>query len=109
MLNNPDKIVPSLYLTLEEIEIDGELVLWVYVPVSSQVEFCDKKIFDRNGDADQDITKEENVLTGEKGFNLAAILLLGKDKVIQFACPGYRTDAIYRNGNAGRKRKYQQI
>ena len=26
MLNNPDKIVPSLYLTLEEIEIDGELV-----------------------------------------------------------------------------------
>lgn len=168
MLNNSDKIVPSLYLTLEEIEIDGELVLWVYVPVSSQVEFCNKKIFDRNGDADQDITKsvdlvanlysrksasyherkifpyattehlrmdllprirqmavikrqdhpwkdmddmqlfrnaglyEENILTGEKGFNLAAILLLGKDEVIQSACPGYRTDAIYRNENPDR-------
>ena len=39
MLNNPNKIVPSLYLTLEEFEIDGELILWVYIPISSQVEF----------------------------------------------------------------------
>lgn len=168
MLNNPEKISPSLFLNLEEIEIDGNLILWVYVPVSSQVEFCDKKIFDRNGDADQDITNssdlvanlygrksstyherkifpyvttdhlhmelltkvrqmaitknpdhpwkdmddmtllrtaglyEENFLTGEKGFNLAAILLLGKDEVIQSVCPGYRTDAIYRKENIDR-------
>ena len=161
-LNNPQKIAPSLYLTLEEFEIDGKLVLWVYVPISSQVEFCDKRVWDRNGDADQDITNsvdlvanlysrksatyqerkifpyattehlrmdllprvrnmatskwpdhpwkdmddmmllrnaglyEENILTGEKGFNLAAILLLGKDEVIQSACPGYPTDAIFR-------------
>lgn len=167
-LNNPDKITPSLFLNLEEIEIDGNLVLWVYIPVSSQVEFCDKKIFDRNGDADQDITRssdlvanlynrksstyherkifpyittdhlhmelltrvrqlavnknadhpwkdmddmallrnaglyEENFLTGEKGFNLAAVLLLGKDDVIQSVCPGYRTDAIYRKENMDR-------
>ena len=163
MLNNPDRMVPSLYLTLEEIEIDGNLILWVYVPISSQVEFCDKKIWDRNGDADQDITKsvdlvanlysrksaayherkifpyvttehlhmemlprirnmaiskkpdhpwkdmddmellrnaglyEENLLTGEKGYNLAAVLLLGRDEVIQSCCPGYRTDAIFRD------------
>lgn len=163
MLNNPNKIVPSLYLALEEFEIDGELILWVYIPISSQVEFCDKRIWDRNGDSDQDITNsvnlvanlysrkaanyhermifphatmehlqmnlisrirnmatakrpdhpwkemddmtllrnaglyEENILTGEKGFNLAAILLLGKDEVIQSACPGYRTDAIFRD------------
>ena len=43
VLNNPNKIFPSLYLTLEEIEIDGKLLLWVYVPVNSQVVFCDKK------------------------------------------------------------------
>lgn len=168
LLNNPDMMVPSLYLTLEEIEIDDNLVLWVYVPVSSQVEFCNKKIWDRNGDADQDITKsvdlvanlynrksaayherkifpyvttehlhmellprirnmalsrkpdhpwkdisnmellrnaglyEENLLTGEKGFNLAAVLLLGRDEVIQSCCPGYRTDAIFRNENPDR-------
>lgn len=168
MLNNPNKITPSLYLTLEEIEIDDKLVLWVYVPVSSQVEICDKRIYDRNGDADQDITGsvdlvanlytrksstyherkifpyatqehlrmdllqrvrnmainrrpdhpwkdmsdmellrnaglyEENILTGEKGFNLAAILLLGRDEVIQSVCPGYRTDAIFRDEHPDR-------
>lgn len=168
ILNNPNKIVPSLYLTLEEFEIDGEMILWVYIPISSQVEFCDKKIWDRNGDADQDITNsvnlvanlysrksasyherkifpyatmehlrmellprvrnmatakrpdhpwkdmddmallrnaglyEENILTGEEGFNLAAILLLGKDEVIQSACPGYRTDAIFRDEHPDR-------
>ena len=168
MLNNPNKMAPSLYLSLEEFEIDGKLILWVYVPISSQVEFCDKRIWDRNGDADQDITNsvdlvanlfsrksasyherkifpyattehlrmdllprirqmalsrrpdhpwkdmndmellrnaglyEDNILTGEKGFNLAAILLLGKDEVIQFACPGYRTDAIFRDEHPDR-------
>ncbi len=168
VLNNPEKISPSLYLTLEEFEIDGKLILWVYIPVSSQVIFCGGRIYDRNGDADQDITDstdlvahlygrksqtyherkvfpfattehlrmdllpkirqmalsrrpdhpwkdmddmqlfrnaglyEDNILTGEKGFNLAAILLLGKDEVIQSACPGYRTDAIYRNENQDR-------
>ena len=168
ILNNPNKISPTLYLTLEEIEIDGCLILWVYVPISSQVEFCNRRILDRNGDADQDITNsvdmvaslynrksasyherkifpyattehlhmellprirrmaatkqgnhpwkdmddmallrnaglyEENILTGEKGFNLAAILLLGKDEVIQSACPGYRTDAIFRDEHPDR-------
>ncbi len=168
ILNDPKKISPSLYLSFEEIEVDGKLVLWVYIPVSSQVEFCNKKIYDRNGDADQDITNsvdrvanlynrkstsyyerkifpyatvdhlhmemlprirnmalaknpdhpwkemndmallksaglyEENILTGEKGFNLAAVLLLGKDEVIQSVCPGYKTDAIYRKDNPDR-------
>ena len=55
-LNNPNKMVPSLGLTLEEFEIDGKLILWVYVPISSQVEFCNKKVFDRNNEADLDIT-----------------------------------------------------
>jgi ATP-dependent DNA helicase RecG len=30
LLNNPQKISPSLYLSLEEIEIDGKLVLYAY-------------------------------------------------------------------------------
>lgn len=55
MLNNPQKIQPSLYLNLEEIDYRGMKVLWVYVPVSSQIEFCNNRIYDRNEDADQDV------------------------------------------------------
>lgn len=39
---------------------------------------------------------------GQKGFNLAAVLLFGKAEVIQSCAPGYRTDAIYRNQNMDR-------
>jgi ATP-dependent DNA helicase RecG len=168
MLNNPQKMSPTLFLSLEEIEVDGKLVLYVYVPVSSQVELCSGKIFDRIGDADVDITKstdiaanlyrrkssmfterevfpyvtekelrldlmpavrqmalshvpkhpwekmsdmdilksarlyEEDWRTGKKGFNLAAILLFGRDDVIQSCVPGYVTDAIERKVNLDR-------
>lgn len=168
MLNNPNKIHPSLYLSLEEIEYKGMKLLWVYVPISSQIEFCNNRIYDRNGDADQDISTsaelvanisnrksatytekrifpyckeehlkmeliskvkqlalnrdrnhpwkdmdemelmrsaglyEEDLLTGKKGFNLAAILLLGKPEVIQSCVPGYKTDAVYRVNNMDR-------
>lgn len=167
-LNNDEVIYPSLYLTLEEFEIDGKLILYVYVPVSSQVETYRKRIWDRNVDGDFDITNstdlvanlyarkssnyherkifpflttddlrmdllprirrmavqkmedhpwkdmgdtqllrcaglyDENFLTGEKGLNLAAVLLLGKDEVIQSCCPGYRTDAIFRDEHPDR-------
>ncbi|MCC8161605.1 MAG: putative DNA binding domain-containing protein [Lachnospiraceae bacterium] len=62
MLNNAQKIHPSLYLNLEEMEYDGKVVLWVYVPVSSQIEFCDRKIFDRNEDADQDVSTSADLV-----------------------------------------------
>lgn len=57
MLNNPQKISPTLFLTLEDIEVDGKLVLYTYVPISSQVELCSGKVYDRTEDADVDITK----------------------------------------------------
>lgn len=37
---------------------------------------------------------EKNLQTGEEGFNLACILLFGKDNVISSALSYYRTDAI---------------
>lgn len=43
-----------------------------------------------------------DVATGETGYNLAAILLLGKDEVIQSVCPAYETDALVRKVNADR-------
>ena len=148
--------------------VDGKLVLYVYVPISSQVELCSGKIFDRIGDADVDITKstdlaanlyrrkssmfterevfpyvtekelrldlmpgvrrmalshfpkhpwekmsdmdilksarlyEEDWRTGKKGFNLAAVLLFGRDDVIHSCVPGYVTDAIMRRVNLDR-------
>ena len=168
VLNNPNKMHPSLYLNFEEIEYEGKIVLWVYVPVSSQIQFCNNKIFDRNGDADQDVSTsaelvanisnrksstyserklfpyaveddlcmeligkarqmavnknknhvwknmtdmellrsaglyEKNLVTGQKGFNMACILLFGKKEVIQACVPGYKTDAIYRVENIDR-------
>lgn len=62
MLNNPQKIHPSLYLNLEEIEYKSMIVLWVYIPVSSQIEFCNNKIYDRNEDADQDVSTSADMV-----------------------------------------------
>lgn len=45
---------------------------------------------------------EEDMITGNKGFNLAAILLFGKPETIQSCAPGYKTDAIYRVENMDR-------
>lgn len=41
-------------------------------------------------------------MTGEKGYNLAAIMLFGKDDVIRSCVSGYVTDAIYRVENMDR-------
>ena len=44
----------------------------------------------------------EDKLTGEKGFNLAAIMLLGADDLILDICPAYMTDAIFRRTDPDR-------
>ena len=38
----------------------------------------------------------KNYTTNEEGYNLACVLLFGKDEVIKSCCSGYVTDAIYR-------------
>jgi ATP-dependent DNA helicase RecG len=169
MLNNPQKTAPSLFLNLREVEIDGKLLLYVYIPVSSQIQSCSGKIYDRNEDGDFDITSsteliahlsirkssqfterrifshareehlklkelmplvrqlavnrrpghpwekmsnmqimksaglyEEDTITGENGFNLAGIMLFGRDEVLQQAVPGYVTDCLRRVENVSR-------
>ncbi|MCR5403547.1 MAG: putative DNA binding domain-containing protein [Butyrivibrio sp.] len=167
-LNNPTMFKPTLYLELEEFDYDGMTVLWAYIPPMSQLCYCNKRIYDRNDDADQDVTDKndrvaeiisrksseyreqqilpyakeshlkmelmdtvrklakardpkhpwqtmddmeimrsaglyvENIMTGESGFNLAAVLLFGKSEVIKSCVPGYKTDAIYRVENTDR-------
>ena len=45
---------------------------------------------------------ERDFTTGQEGFNLAAVLLFGKDETIQSCLPAYRTDAIFREVNVDR-------
>ena len=45
---------------------------------------------------------EENWATGKKGFNLACILLFGRDDVIRSCAPGYVTDCLLRHDNVDR-------
>jgi ATP-dependent DNA helicase RecG len=45
---------------------------------------------------------DKNVLTGEEGFNLAGILLFGREDLIQQATPGYVTDCLLRVDNKDR-------
>ena len=167
-LNNPEFMVPSLFLNLEEIEVDGKLLLYTYIPVASQMVMMGTKIFDRAEDADLDIgrsvdlvanlaRRKSNAFTerelfpyvtekelrieelmpkvrnrtrripnhpwiemsdmeimksaglyeddwrmGRKGYNLAAILLFGRDEVIRSCTPNYLTDAIFRDKNPDR-------
>ena len=57
--------------------------------------------------ADEEILKsaglwEKDFSSGIQGYNLAGVLLFGKDEVIRSCCPGYITDAIYRVENLDR-------
>lgn len=63
-MNNPQKISPTFYLSVEEVEIDGKTILYIFVPESSQVHRCNGKIFDRNEDGDMDITDNTNLVSG---------------------------------------------
>jgi ATP-dependent DNA helicase RecG len=62
-INNPQKINPPYYLSVDEAEIDGKTVLHVFVPESSQVHRCNGRIFDRNEDGDLDITDHTRLVS----------------------------------------------
>jgi ATP-dependent DNA helicase RecG len=168
VLNNPQKLTPPFYLSIEQVEINGQQLLYVLVPASSQVHRCNGRIFDRNEDGDFDITDNttlvaalyqrkqssyaenrilpyvklsdlradlitlarqrainqrpdhpwrnlddmellksaqlylEDFQAGQKGFTLAAVLLLGQDRVILSVLPHHRTDVILRKVNLDR-------
>jgi ATP-dependent DNA helicase RecG len=55
-INNPQKIKPPAYLSVNEATVEKKLVLRIYVPESSQVHRCNGRIYDRNEDGDLDIT-----------------------------------------------------
>ena len=55
-INNPQKISPPTYLSIEETIVKGKQILHIFVPESSQVHRCNGRIYDRNEDGDLDIT-----------------------------------------------------
>ena len=60
-----------------------------------------------SGMSDEELLKSARLygidrVTGERGYNLAAIMLLGKDEVILDAAPAYLTDALLRRVNVDR-------
>lgn len=61
--NNPQKLSPPYYLSPEVVELNGEKVIVVYVPESSQVHNTSGKIFDRNEDGDFNSTNQPEQVT----------------------------------------------
>ena len=55
-INNPQKLSPPTYLSLDEVELGDKKLLRIYVPESSQVHRCNSRIYDRKEDGDLDIT-----------------------------------------------------
>lgn len=88
------------YVELEDLRLD-------------LIELCRKRAVGKRADhpwknlSDLELLKSAKLYgkdyeTGKKGFNLAGILLLGKDEVIGSVCPGYKTDALLRKVNIDR-------
>jgi len=55
-INNPQKLQPPAYLSMDEVVLEGKTLLHIYIPESSQVHRCNGRIYDRNEDGDLDIT-----------------------------------------------------
>jgi len=62
-LNNSNKINPTAYIPINEVEIEGKLILYSFIPESSQVHKCSGKIYDRNQDGDFNISENTNLIS----------------------------------------------
>ena len=56
VINNPQKLNPPCYLSVDIVDMDSKKVVHIFVPQSSSVHSLNGKIFDRNGDGDFNIT-----------------------------------------------------
>ena len=165
--NNPQKLFPTFLLEPHLVEYQNTTLIYIYVPISSQVHKCNGKIYDRSADGDFELKTDEQIkslyhrksilysentiypylaecdfvaglvermrrlirlnrpdhpwnelanadffktaglyrkdlMTGNEGFTMAALLLFGKDEIIQSAIPHYKIDALVRKENIDR-------
>jgi ATP-dependent DNA helicase RecG len=63
LANNPQKLNPAFYFSPEIIEIENKKIVYIFIPESSQVHKTKGKIFDRKGDADFDVTNNNDAVT----------------------------------------------
>ena len=61
-VNNPQQLNPTSYFSPEIVDMDGKKVISIYVPESSQVHRYKNRIYDRIGDADNDITLNHSLI-----------------------------------------------
>ena len=61
-INNANKINPPLYLTPEDYEIDGKIVIYIRVPEGTQLRRFNGRIFDRTYEGDIDITNNAELV-----------------------------------------------
>ncbi len=61
-VSNPNKMYPPLFLAPVEYKFQGRSILYIYVPVGTQVCRCAGRIYDRNHEADIDITDREELV-----------------------------------------------
>jgi len=91
-INNPQKLQPACYLSIDEIQAAGKAILRIYVPESSQVHRCNGRIFDRNEDGDFDIT-DHTCLVAELYHRKQATY--SENKIYQYATiSNLRSDLI---------------
>ncbi len=79
-INNPQKLNPPFYLSMDIVDIEDKKILYIYVPQSKMVHSLNGKIFDRNNDSDIDITsrstqvanlylRKQDIYTEDKVFS----------------------------------------
>lgn len=59
--NNPQKLFPSFLLEPKIVEIKGKKLIYIFVPVSSQVHNTAGKIYDRSADGDFVLKSDEQI------------------------------------------------
>ncbi|MDO4327460.1 MAG: putative DNA binding domain-containing protein [bacterium] len=92
-VNNENKMYPPLYLTPIEYEYDGKVILYIRVPVCSSVCRCNGRIFDRNHEADIDITNHSDEVYRLYARKSGSYFV---NKVTRFGMDALRPDLIER-------------
>ena len=95
-VNNENKMYPPLYLTPVEYEADGMHLLYIRVPVSQDVCRCNGRIYDRNHEADIDITHHSDEVYRLYARKSGSYFV---NKVTGFGIDALRSDLIERARN----------
>ena len=82
LANNPQKLNPPFYFYPELIEIEHKKLIYIYIPVSSQVHKTSGKIFVRNSDGDFDITNNQNLVSN---LHIRKQTTYSENKIFPFA------------------------